>query len=336
MRKKLLVGLLSAMMLFGITAQAFAEDGTFEIKEAEMKVVIPEEFVVFERIVDEFDPNLELINSSKEQLEKVFENGNIFLNAVMVPPDNEIVVTLTENAGSQEIFNFNYFKDKELETIASNLVANAQGNSGEVDYTGYETYKTDQASFIVLNLEQNSNAGQVYGKQYYTTVNGQAIYITLYSYVGEISAETEDMLKGIINSVTFEEIKDKPTEDITLMERLTEMITLKTLVIGGVVVVGAGIILIIFGLRKGKDEYEDDEEAYDEYEDGQDGYEDDAKEEAEDKKHGHQDNESFEKYKYTRGYEGDKSSEELVTKCDNDDYEGVIKAKGKKLEQREM
>lgn len=273
MRKKLLGGFLSFMMIFGITSQAFAEGGTFEIKEAKMEIDIPEEFIVFERIVDEFDPNLEIINSSKAQLEEVFENGNIYLNAVMVPPDNEIVVTLSENIGSQNIFNFNSFSEKELDTIASNLVANTEGNSGDVEYTGYDTYKTDMASFIVLNLIQNSDTGQVYGKQYYTTVNGQAVYVTLYSYVGEISQETDDMFKGIINSLSFEEIKDKPIEEVSVTEKLTGILNIKTLIIGGVVVVATGIILIIIGLRTGKDEYEDDEEAYDRYdEDAYDEY----------------------------------------------------------------
>lgn len=267
MKKRLLIGFLSFIMMFGITTQAFAEGGTFEIKEAEMTLDIPEEFAVFERIVDEFDPNLELINSTKAQLEEVFQKGNIYLNAVMVPPDNEIVVTLTEYAGSQDIFNFKYFSDKEMDTLGSKLVNDAQTNNNGVDYTGYETYKTDQASFIVLDLVQNSSAGQVYGKQYYTIVNGQAIYITLHSYVGEISQDTSGMLKGIIDSVKFEEILEKPSEGF--MEKITGMITIKTLAIAGGAVILIAIILIIVGLRK---RHDDDEEAFDEY-DEDDEYE---------------------------------------------------------------
>lgn len=288
MKKRLLIGFLSFMMTLGITTQAFAEGGTYEVKEAEMTIDIPEEFVVFEHIVDEFDPNLELINSTKAELEDVFKKGNIYLNAVMVPPDNEIVVTLNEYAGSQDIFNFNYFTDKEMEAIGSKLVNDAQNNNNGVDYTGYDTYKTEQGSFIVLDLIQNSSDGQVYGKQYYTTVNGQAIYITLHSYVGEISEETAAMLKGIVDSVKFEEILEKP--EASLMEKLTSAITIKTLAIGGGVVILGGIILIIIGLRKSKDE--DDEEAFDEYED----YEEDN---AEGYKEG--------KYK-SEGYESDNIS----------------------------
>ncbi len=269
MKKRLLIGFLSFMMMFGITTQAFAQGGTFEIKEAEMTLDIPEEFVVFERIVDEFDPNLELINSTKAQLEEVFEQGNIYLNAVMVPPDNEIVVTLTENAGSQDIFNFKYFSEKEMDTLGSKLVNDAQENSNGVDYTGYETYKTDQGSFIVLDLIQNSSAGQVYGKQYYTIVNGQAIYITLHSYSGEISEDTSEMFKGIIDSVKFEEILEKPSEG--LIEKITGMITIKTLAIAGGAVVVIAIILIIVGLRKNHDD--EDEEAFDKYDEEDDEYE---------------------------------------------------------------
>lgn len=286
MKKRILIGFLSFMMMFGITTQVFAEGGTYEIKEAKMTLDIPEEFLVFERVVDEFDPNLELINSSKEDLEEVFKKGNIYLNAVMVPSDHEIVVTLTEYAGSQDIFNFKYFTDKEMDTLGSKLVSDAKSNSNGIEYTGYETYKNDQGSFIVLDLIQNSSAGQVYGKQYYTIVNGQAIYITLHSYVGEISEDASAMFKGVVDSVKFEEILEKPSEGF--MTKVTGMITLKTLVIAGVVVILGGIILIIIGLkRRNKD---DDEEAYDEYdEEYEEEYNEEYDEEEQDKEYDQED-----------------------------------------------
>ena len=256
MKKRILIGFLCLMIIFGITMD------------------IPEEFLVFERIVDEFDPNLELINSSKKQLEQVFQQGNIYLNAVMVPPQCEIVVTLTEDAESQEIFNFNSFKDKELDTLGKNLISGAQGTNGGIEYTGYEVYKTDQASFIVLDLIQDSSAGKVYGKQFYTIVNGQVIYITLHSYEGEITSEQGSMIKGVIDSIKFQEIKEKVKEGF--VENLMDKISLNTIFIGAGIVVLGGIVLIFIAVKRssGYDEdEEDDEEAVDEYED--DNYEQD-------------------------------------------------------------
>ena len=269
MKKRILIGFLCLMTIFGITTQAFAEEGTYEIKEAGITMDIPEEFVVFERIVDEFDPNLELINSSKKQLEQVFKQGNIYLNAVMVPPQCEIVVTLTEDAESQEIFNFNSFKEKELDTLGKNLISGAQGSNGGTEYTDYETYKTDQASFIVLDLIQDSSAGKVYGKQFYTIVNGQVIYITLHSYEGEITSEQGSMIKGVVDSIKFQQIEEKVKEGF--MENLMDKISLNTILIGVGIVVLGGIVLIIIAVKRSSG-YDEDEEAYDEYGDDEEAY----------------------------------------------------------------
>lgn len=282
MGKKITRIFLGLMMIFLFKSEALAAENTYEIKEAEMTLKIPEEFIVFQRIVSEFDPNLELINSSKEKLEDVFKKGNIYLNAVMVPTDYEIVVTLTENANSQELFNFTYFSDKELDNLGSKLINDAKIESSDIQYRGYETYKTDKECFLVFDLVQSTLDKEVYGKQYYTIVNGQVIYITLHSYVGEIGEDKAQMLKSIVDSMEFKEIKEKPEEDF--FTKLQKKLSLEFLLTLGAVATVGGIILIVVALRKSSEDYEEDydEEAIDIYEedygkdieeDYQEGYE---------------------------------------------------------------
>lgn len=261
MRKKLLVVFLGLLIMFGTTVQAFAEDKSFEIKEAGMTIDLSEEFIVFERVVDEFDKNLELIGSNKKDLEEVFKKGNIYLNGVMIPPDYEIVLTLTEYAGSQEIFDFNSLSKSKLDTLGKQLSSNKDKGETGVTYTGYDTYKQKQAQFIVLDMYQENQAGKVYGKQYYTIINGQAINITLHSYTGEIPQEKLDLVKNAVDSIKFNEVKEKSGEGA--MAKVMDVVSMKILLIIGALVIFGTITLIIIGVkRKHKRDY--DEEAFDE------------------------------------------------------------------------
>lgn len=270
MRRRILLCFLCFMLVFGVGSQCFAEDGNYEIKEAGMTLKVPEDFIVFERIVDEFDPNLELINSSKEKMEDMFNQGNIYLNGIMIPPNYELVVTLTEYAGSQDIFDFNYFTDKELDAMAKKLTEENVPRDTGITYTGYDIYKQNQAAFLVFDIIQENSSGQVYGKQYYTIINGQAINITLHGYNGEIPAGEASMLKGIVDSAYFKEVKVKPDSDN--VEDLIKNVPVKAiLIIGGIVII-VGITLIIVFLKRrhrysGEEAYDEDDEEYEEDDD---------------------------------------------------------------------
>ncbi|GEM_PF-1538542 len=280
MRKKLLIGFLCLMMMFGTTVQVFAEDKSYEVKEAEMTIDISDEFIVFGRIVDEFDENLELIGSSKKELENVFKKGNIYLNAVMIPPEYEIVLTLAEYEGSQDIFDFNLFSESELDTLGKQLSSGSTEESG-ITYTGYETYKQNQAQFIVFDLYQESASGKVYGKQYYTIINGQAINITMHSYTGELPAEKLEVLKNTVDSINFKEVREKPRDGVMSNPMLNASVKMILIVVALVLFGGITLIILAVKRKHGRD-YEDndyDEEAMDKIE--EDDYDEEAMDEIE-------------------------------------------------------
>lgn len=259
MKKRILLCFLCIMLIFGVGVEVFAENGTYEIKEADMTLDISDEFVVFGRIVDEFDENLELIGSSKKELEEVFKKGNIYLNAVMIPTEYEIVLTLTEYEGSQDIFDFNLFSESELDVLGKQLSTSSPEESGAT-YTGYETYKQNQAQFIVFDLYQENASGKVYGKQYYTIINGQAINITMHSYTGELPAEKLDLLRSTIDSISFDEVKAKPKEAI--MSNIMLNASMKIILIVVALVIFGGITLIILAIKRKRNRDDDDDDYY--------------------------------------------------------------------------
>lgn len=238
MKKKILIVVLTFLMIFNTCLYALAEDKSYEIKEAGITLSIPEEWVVFERIVDEFDENLELVNSSKEKLEEIFKERDIYLNAIMLPQNYEIVVNLNEFKGSQEIFDFNTFSEKELNILGKKLLEDNFPEETGVAYSGYEIYNHSQAKFIVFDIIKNVDGQEIYGKQYYTIINGQALYITLYSYIGEIEEDKANEINNIVNTIKFEEVKEKPKAGFFSQETFLNI---------GVKLVLGSIALLIFG-----------------------------------------------------------------------------------------
>lgn len=249
MKKKILIVVLTILMLFNTCINVLAKDKSYEIKEAGITLSIPEEWVVFERIVDEFDENLELINSSKEKLEEIFKERDIYLNAIMIPQNYEIVVNLNEFKASQEIFDFNTLSEKELSILCERILEENTQQQTAVLNSGYEIYNHSQAKFIVLDIVKNVDGQEIYGKQYYTIINGQALYITLYSYIGQIEEDKLKEINSIVDTIKFEEIKENPNSWFLSEETFLDIVV--KLLLGSIaLLIFASITFLLVWIRK--------------------------------------------------------------------------------------
>lgn len=82
--------------------------------------------------------------------------------------------------------------------------------SAGLTYTGYTLYKHKQAKFYVFDFTLNSQDGLVYGRQYMTVINGKMYNITLHSYSGQLTQQSRDMQKSVVDNTTFTVVKKKP------------------------------------------------------------------------------------------------------------------------------
>ena len=170
---------------------------TYNLEDVGVTIDLPNDFAVFTRDIDPNDPNLELYGLTKESMETLMKNGNIYLNAWNTTIDYEIVVTMTDNS----IRDFAMFSDSTLLTMMSGLYDEYEKLG--ISYIKSEIYNTKNQKYVKIYISQPSNGTTVYGLQYYTVVNYKATNITMHSYSGVIDESREAILEKIVSSAFF-------------------------------------------------------------------------------------------------------------------------------------
>ncbi len=78
-------------------------------------------------------------------------------------------------------------------------------------FYGYEIIESGGITYIEVDLSQEINGTRAYSKQYSTVVNGYLIKIVIKSYSGKVMASDMVDFDRCVNSILFDEIKEKPS-----------------------------------------------------------------------------------------------------------------------------
>lgn len=194
---------LLTVFLLASTASATAGTNTYILDALSMEISIPEDLVVFTRDIAVDDPNLAYFGLDRDALLEQYASTNIYLNALDKDVAYEVVVTMVTDSGLQFINDYNAFSDAELLSMASQL---GEGYAAQgITYIDSEISKPDhpQVKFIKISIEQPFQDQTIYGLQYNTVINGNAINITLHSYSGDITDSMKAVLASIVASTTF-------------------------------------------------------------------------------------------------------------------------------------
>ncbi|WP_343208460.1 hypothetical protein [Anaerolentibacter hominis] len=197
-------------LLIGSTVSAAAE--TYTLDELNMQITMPEGWVNLDRNSE--NPNFDGEIFNAEELVPYYEQNNIYLNSIRSDYLSELVVTKVEYDGSESIFDFNSFSDKELDKIANEMYTEDTVLQSGIHYTDHSIYQQEQAKFMVMDFYQEAQGSKVYSRQYYTIINGKAINVTLHSYNGELSEEDLQAQKAAVDSIHFNEILKKPFSQV--------------------------------------------------------------------------------------------------------------------------
>ncbi len=170
---------------------------TWILDELGLSLEIPEEYVVFTRDLRDNDPNLNKYGMTKSEMDDVMRSRNIYLNAWDEDVSHEIVVTMIDSS----IPDFSSLSDTALLALVSITVKPLE-EAGAIVKT-YEVYQQKQTKFLKLLLDQYDGGEVVHTVQYYTTVAEKAINITMHYYSGEVDDYHEQVLRDIVDSVSF-------------------------------------------------------------------------------------------------------------------------------------
>jgi len=97
MKRVLYLVVTMCLLLCSLSITSFAKNQTYVLDELGMSMAIPDEFVVFTRDIDDNDPNLTEYGLTKDYMETLMLNGNIYLNAWDSTVNHEIVVTMIDS-----------------------------------------------------------------------------------------------------------------------------------------------------------------------------------------------------------------------------------------------
>lgn len=195
MNKKRIIQIsITLIFLFSFLAlPVYAASSTYNIPELDLKISIPAEYDVFTLDMSSNDPLFSDYGTTKADLDAQFAASSIYLNAVSTTRNEEIVVTMTDSP----LANLNGMGDTTLMTLASALV-DEYANYG-ITVTDYDVYHHDQLTFIQIYFHDTGKT--VYGLQFYTVSNEQAMNFTLRSYEGSISNSQKNTICSIVDSI---------------------------------------------------------------------------------------------------------------------------------------
>lgn len=193
----------------------------YDIKSADMKITIPDEWFVFTREnIDEKDEE----QSKKELMKKFFEMNSAYISAIKT--DVELVLRTTDNVDYASLSDY---PDEKIEEIASDLGA----INDTKDYKEY----TNNYKYILLNNKKND-----YYMNIYATVINHKWYLFTFQKKSEFTAADMTENKKIIDSIEYT-IKEEPVEEEK--EPVAKPESKKKIIIASAV--GAVIIIALVG-----------------------------------------------------------------------------------------
>ena len=171
------------IMLAVWTVPVFAQDNTIAIGAIRATLTLPDGW---ERIENE-ETLLSAQSSRGTLMTLSVQNGDV----------------------SKSQWNLDLYEDSECEKLGDSLVETL-GKGGYENVEG-SLVKQDGVKWLRFVWETSGEEGQRYGVQYYTAMNGQAITAAFIS-DQKLEAEELEEIDGIIASVHFAEIQERPAK----------------------------------------------------------------------------------------------------------------------------
>lgn len=204
------VAVLAAFILlltaFAVPAAALTDysDGSdivYLIEDYDVNITPPDYWMAFTR--DDMDEkSLNVLGTTKEKLLKHYEKNDIYFEAAH-PEKGDIVLSITENDDSQEIYDLSSETKSIVKLIATAMMKDKNEDKGSgLTYTKYDLYSIDDVQYIVLDYT-DSKDGVKYGTIYYTIVGGAEYRFTLTSYKGTVSEELGNTLKHMVDQTNY-------------------------------------------------------------------------------------------------------------------------------------
>jgi hypothetical protein len=177
------------------------EELSYVLPDPGLSLTLPGDLAVITRTELRDHGILDAAGLDLQELRQFMRETNCRLYALNPDMTQEILLTVYEN----ESRDYMLLSDEELDALAASpemeLTLAALGTSSSV----YGIYRTDNAAWLILDLQNSGEQWTIHGSEYYTVRGGRALTIALQSSSGPLSAEQFALLRSIVDSVSFTE-----------------------------------------------------------------------------------------------------------------------------------
>jgi len=203
--KKAFLWIVTLCMLFSTTGfTAYAVSQTVTLPALGLDVTLPHDYEVITRDTPSDDPLFSMFGTTRDEMLAMFEERNIYLNALPSDATEEVVVTMIPNA----------FRDLSSmdEAVLDAYMDEVVGEFETVGYTisARDYYEHPQTLFVKLYSSDAANT--VHVLQYYTVHDYKAMNFTMRSYSGPITAAQEATIRQIVDSIRYSEGGDSTVQ----------------------------------------------------------------------------------------------------------------------------
>ncbi len=179
----------------------------YELPELNLILNSPQGWFVFTRDISEDDPNLKALRINGSGLADYFKANGIYLDMENAEPGAGILLTIIKPDAGRDSKDFNNMLDDDVLAAALQEIKTSGKNA---DITNCSVCNHKQSKFAVCDFTEEKDGKTLYGRAYFTVINGQTICLTLVSREGEISDSLADAAEKTVHSITFTKVTSNP------------------------------------------------------------------------------------------------------------------------------
>ena len=196
--KKITAVLCALLCAIGSTFICSAASQRYTINEIDdMVIYLPDDMTAITRSSQNTDRYFSVFGLDYDATMQNFKNGDIYLQGMDSMSSLTVTVTMTKNADSNSIGNYNLLEADKLSQVSSNFLSQSEYTSCTPDMSG---------KIVWLNFDTNvtSNGLSIKAYQANTVYDGMSVSITLQRNSGNVTPEDYAAFTEIVSSVNFQ------------------------------------------------------------------------------------------------------------------------------------
>ena len=196
-RKLLLLILLSLLLTLGVRAA-----DTVRLDDLGLTIDVPSDYYVITRNMDPDDPDLGVFDMDSDEVMKLLEDNDMYLDLLNDDSSFELTIAMTENAERT----LNQFDEDTLADMEEKL-ADQYGSAG-LAVNSVEHLTQDSTVFFRINVSGEQNGSPLQLLRYYTVHNYQTIVMDLQYWGNAIPESYEKLARGMFSSIRFDQVDE--------------------------------------------------------------------------------------------------------------------------------